>query len=143
MQVCMDCFHELFDSDKECVKCKSKRLLTSDEYKMCKQFFISHDKDRALYGEHPYSTYLDYLRHKEQREKFEYNRLHPFAGATPHTTTKSTQVTAKPIPKCPTCQSTNIEKISTASKAVNTTIFGLLGTKRFKTFRCKNCGYEW
>ena len=47
------------------------------------------------------------------------------------------------IPKCPTCQSINIEKISTTAKATNTVLFGLLGTKRHKTFHCNNCGYEW
>lgn len=46
-------------------------------------------------------------------------------------------------PKCPTCQSTNLRKISTTSKAINTVAFGLLGTKRNKTFHCNNCGYEW
>ena len=47
------------------------------------------------------------------------------------------------IPKCPTCSSTNIKKISSTSKAINTATFGLLGTKRFKTFHCNNCKYEW
>lgn len=46
-------------------------------------------------------------------------------------------------PTCPTCGSTNLKKISTASKAANTVFWGLLGTKRFKTFHCNNCGYEW
>lgn len=47
------------------------------------------------------------------------------------------------IPKCPTCSSTNLKKISTTSKAINTIAFGLLGTKRNKTFHCNQCGYEW
>lgn len=46
-------------------------------------------------------------------------------------------------PKCPTCNSTNIHKISTISKTTNTVMFGVFGTKRHKTFSCKNCGYEW
>lgn len=46
-------------------------------------------------------------------------------------------------PKCPTCNSTNLKKISTASKVVNSAVFGLFGTKRHKTFHCNNCGYEW
>lgn len=46
-------------------------------------------------------------------------------------------------PKCPTCSSTNLRKITTTSKAVNTALFGLFGTKRHKTFHCNNCGYEW
>ena len=47
------------------------------------------------------------------------------------------------IPHCPTCQSTNLRKISTTSKVVNTALFGIFGTKRHKTYHCNNCGYEW
>ncbi len=46
-------------------------------------------------------------------------------------------------PKCPTCQSTNLKKISATSKVMNTAMFGIFGTKRHKTFHCNNCGYEW
>ena len=59
---------------------------------------------------------------------------------------QQSQIYQQPIqnkPKCPTCSSTNLKKISTVSKAVNTAMFGLLGTKRNKTFHCNNCGYEW
>lgn len=47
------------------------------------------------------------------------------------------------IPKCPTCKSTRIHKISMTSKTINTAIFGLFGTKRHKTYHCDNCSYEW
>lgn len=46
-------------------------------------------------------------------------------------------------PHCPTCGSTNIEKITATSKVVDTVVFGLFGTKRHKSFRCNSCGYEW
>ena len=46
-------------------------------------------------------------------------------------------------PKCPTCQSARIHKISASSKVINTALFGLFGSKRHKTFHCDNCGYEW
>mgnify|MGYP001035685353 CR=1 FL=1 len=46
-------------------------------------------------------------------------------------------------PKCPTCQSCNLKKISTTSKVMNTAMFGIFGTKRHKMFHCNNCGYEW
>lgn len=50
---------------------------------------------------------------------------------------------AKNIPKCPTCSSTNIKKVSGASKAASVVMFGLLSQKVKKTFHCNNCGYEW
>lgn len=47
------------------------------------------------------------------------------------------------VPRCPTCSSTNLRKVSTTSKVVNTALFGIFGTKRHKTFHCNSCGYEW
>lgn len=47
------------------------------------------------------------------------------------------------VPKCPTCGSTHVYKISTTAKAANIVLFGVFGTKRYKTFHCDNCGYEW
>lgn len=47
------------------------------------------------------------------------------------------------IPHCPTCNSTNIKRISTTAKVTNIAMFGLLGNKRKKTFYCNNCRYEW
>lgn len=46
-------------------------------------------------------------------------------------------------PKCPTCGSQNLKKISATSKVIHTAVFGIFGTKRHKQFQCNNCGYEW
>lgn len=47
------------------------------------------------------------------------------------------------IPKCPTCQSTNIEKISVGKKTVGGFMFGLFSSDVRNTMHCKNCGYKW
>lgn len=47
------------------------------------------------------------------------------------------------IPKCPTCSSTNIKKISSAARLANAAAFGFLGNRRNKQFHCNNCKYEW
>lgn len=46
-------------------------------------------------------------------------------------------------PHCPTCNSSQIRKISVTSKAINIGLFGIFGNKRKKQFHCDNCGYEW
>lgn len=46
-------------------------------------------------------------------------------------------------PKCPTCNSTNIEKISTGSKIISGMAFGLFSKDAKCTFHCKNCNYKW
>lgn len=47
------------------------------------------------------------------------------------------------IPKCPTCGSTKIKKVSATSKAVSVGLFGLFSQKVKKTWHCNSCGYEW
>ena len=47
------------------------------------------------------------------------------------------------IPRCPTCNSPNIRKISSTEKMVDIGLFGILGTIRKKQFHCNLCGYEW
>lgn len=56
---------------------------------------------------------------------------------------QSKSVTSQNVPKCPTCGSTNVEKISTLSKAAGAYTFGLLSKTARSQFKCKNCGYKW
>ena len=45
--------------------------------------------------------------------------------------------------KCPTCQSTNIQKISAGRKLLGGLGFGLMSKTATSQFECKNCGYKW
>lgn len=46
-------------------------------------------------------------------------------------------------PKCPTCSSTNIKKISGTKKAASIIGFGILSNNIGKTYECLNCRYKW
>lgn len=47
-------------------------------------------------------------------------------------------------PKCPICQSTNLTKISTTSKAVKIATFGIYGAGDIgKTWKCNDCGSKF
>ena len=52
-------------------------------------------------------------------------------------------VAAGNLPKCPTCGSTNIERISVGKKLTGGALFGLLSSNVRKTMHCRNCGYKW
>jgi len=46
--------------------------------------------------------------------------------------------------KCPTCKSTNVKKISGASKVGSAVMFGVFAMgKLTKTYQCNKCGYKW
>ena len=47
------------------------------------------------------------------------------------------------VPRCPTCNSTNINKISGLSKAGSVAMWGLFSRKVHKQWHCNNCGSEW
>ena len=46
-------------------------------------------------------------------------------------------------PKCPTCGSTNIKKISATKRWIGTGLFGLGSSDIGKTMQCNNCGYKF
>ena len=46
-------------------------------------------------------------------------------------------------PKCPTCSSTNVQKIGGLERAGSVYMFGVFSKKINKSFKCKNCGYTW
>jgi len=46
-------------------------------------------------------------------------------------------------PRCPTCGSTNIQKISLTSKAIGGYMWGIFSSNVRNTFKCNNCGYKW
>lgn len=47
------------------------------------------------------------------------------------------------IPKCPICQSTNIQKISSINRAVHGLAFGLFSKTARSQWVCNNCGNKW
>ena len=47
------------------------------------------------------------------------------------------------MPKCPTCGSTNVEKIPVGKKVVGGAMFGLFSSNVRNTMCCRNCGYKW
>ena len=47
------------------------------------------------------------------------------------------------IPRCPTCNSSDVEKISTTKKILGGAIFGSFSSDVRNTMHCKNCVYKW
>lgn len=49
----------------------------------------------------------------------------------------------KTQPKCPTCGSVNVVKISATSKVAGAALFGLFSKTARSQFKCNDCGYKW
>lgn len=61
-------------------------------------------------------------------------------GADPKTVF---QTGGQNIPKCPTCGSSNVKKISSTKRWISAGLFGLASSNIGKTMECNNCGYKW
>ena len=119
--------------------------ITIKDMNVIHQFCIANQKDEAIKYIQPIVEY-----NRQIAEMIVDNYIHENINhINEHQTIIQNYQTQKQSrdflnkPKCPTCNSTNLKKISTTSKVVNTAVFGLFGTKRFKQFHCNNCGYEW
>ena len=55
----------------------------------------------------------------------------------------SSSMQTQNVPHCPTCGSTNIQKISDTKRWLTTGLFGLASSDVGKTMVCKKCGYKW
>lgn len=49
----------------------------------------------------------------------------------------------KNIPRCPTCGSTDISKISWTERTMSIIGLGILSKKIGKSFKCNHCKYTW
>lgn len=49
----------------------------------------------------------------------------------------------KNMPKCPTCGSLSVQKISGIERAASVGFWGLFSNKINKSYKCKNCGHTW
>ncbi len=80
----------------------------------------------------------------KQKDIIEYElKMSQFRAQAQQQRTSQKSAVSNNKPKCPTCGSTNVEKISTTSKVVGGALFGLFSSNVRNTMRCKHCGYKW
>lgn len=123
---CRFCGHKMIQTDitikkyNEDESCYIKNDILPDE----------HDKSIAMkYGEFDQKKFEERLK---ERDRY-------LAATSVSRRNESNQNT----PKCPTCGSSNIKKISVTRKAAGAFGFGLFSKTAKSQFECKNCGYKW
>jgi len=47
------------------------------------------------------------------------------------------------IPKCPSCSSTKIKKITTTSRLISVGLVGFASSKIGKQYMCESCKHKW
>lgn len=112
---------------KYCPKCGHSFPDDWDECNECEVELIYEEKDRIIELSDIDKKYYDYKSRVYMDEECSQREINKEQN----------------IPKCPTCSSTNIEKISSFDKAAGAVMFGLFSKTARSQFKCKNCGYKW
>lgn len=131
---------ELDKGEHICDCCDNIVKLVPEEY-LASRFSIKKDLEEEFIEKYIKSSleFDQYLfDHREEilsKKNAEYNRAMSIVD--------NARAGKSNVPKCPTCNSTNIQKISTAKKATGFALVGVFSSNFGKTMECKNCGYKW
>lgn len=143
MKGCPICNKKYPDDMLKCEKCNIELM----DWKVAENIYL-YGYDR-IKGKNPreYQIVLEYQRHNGTKNTYK-NVSDINAKYTPNNKTYNYQPKANieaNVPKCPTCGSTNIRKITATEKAAGVVIFGLFSNKRKYQFECQNpkCKYKW
>lgn len=144
--LCPECTKEVSDKAKQCIHCG----YPLDEYvkKINKSNDIKIDQKCVLCGQNEWSydkqtgcnicKCCGYIVVSDENRYNEYSKLIEIK--------KEQQVQNKQdlnVPKCPTCQSTNIRKIGAGERVASVLGLGIFSKKINKTWKCNNCGHTW
>ena len=112
-----------------CTFCNSKMIESPYDYKTYKKMKKNNEWDKFV------SSFI---------QEYKNNPNYQGKQSKDYSSLKS-NTDSNPIPRCPTCGSTNIRHISGTERAANIFAFGLLGNKRKCQFECQNpnCRYRW
>lgn len=129
-----------------CPKCKSRLVgmnLTESEWNILNSISLDQDFVFALDKlkiDNPIEFTLKMSQFKQNAEASKQTEMIEKERQNSLSTLKASQSN---IPKCPTCGSTNIKKISGTKRWITTGMFGLGSSNLGKTMQCGSCGYKW
>ena len=137
LSYCPKCGHQgIYENGNEkCPYCDTKELPTK------------YDWDKWLFGgEYPSNIdeiiFNEYIKDNPLFDKSLYEQREGKEKLLQKATLDKQREQNKP--KCPICQSTNLSKITTTSKAGKIVLFGIFGAGDIgKTWKCNNCGSKF
>lgn len=106
-----------------------KKSMTCEEFKILRKVSLE-------------PSFMESMNDLKEKDPIEFQlKLAQFKATTVQQ--ESVKFQEQNIPKCPTCGSTNIKKISAGSRWLSTGMFGISSSKLGKSMECRHCGYKW
>lgn len=146
---CPKCKHNFSDSFEECIYCGSelrKGIIEIEDNSTKKEVYEMTDVEIL----EKYSDYKQRIEKQTGHKMTDAEFLCGIRAARQDSLNlkseryiRNNTDTKKHIPKCPTCGSENIKKISDISKAGSVALWGLFSRKVYMQWHCNNCGSEW
>lgn len=126
--ICPECGKEISDKSTQCIHCGCPLGMTVDNDLILKQ--LKNGKNFTAISYVMKELEVDYEEAKRYVKTIVNNN-------------KEIIDKSKNIPKCPTCQSTNIRKIGSGERVASVVGLGLFSRKINKTWMCNNCKHTW
>ncbi|HAZ36491.1 MAG TPA: hypothetical protein DCY71_01395 [Clostridiaceae bacterium] len=132
------------------------KYMTKDQYQLSEHIMNDYVRNNPLYSKEAETKRIEAETAMEFDSEIHWRNLRfdPIPLTKPKSsntkvsdntkTINTNQSNVGNVPRCPTCGSTDVEKISTASKVGKGFLFGVfsMGTLT-KTYKCNKCGYKW
>ena len=138
---CPECGRQVSDKAVACPECGYPISQPSQQYN-CTIHGVSYDLTQVM----AYATHQQRVEACKELEKsvelsfgenLDLVRIIEKNGEVP------TKYPLTDTPRCPTCGSEKIHKLSAATRGVSLGLFGLASKTARSQFVCENCGYKW
>ncbi len=147
MKICIDCGRQLFDRDDSCDKCNSKNIISVEDYNkiveelkhaniFTKKKLLQNQNYKCIYDRlqqpeisYPKPIILGNNNYENDEEYWKRINQH----------TINNNISTSQTVECPYCHSNDTKKISTTSRVISTSLFGLGSKKLCKQWHCNKC----
>jgi hypothetical protein len=146
---CPTCKHNFSNQFDECVYCGAELkvgTIETEDFVTEKQIYEMSDAEILK----KYTDYRERIEDQIGRKMTDYEFLVGIRQARQDSLnikannySKKLEEVQINIPKCPTCQSVDVKKISVISKTGSVALWGVFSQKVKKQWHCNNCGSEW
>ena len=151
MKICIDCGRQLFDRDDSCDKCNSKNIISVEDYnKIVEELKHANifTKKKLLQNQN-YKCIYDRLQQPEISypkpiilENSNYENGEEYWKRINQHTINNNSSTSQTV-ECPYCHSNHTKKISTTSRVISASFFGLDSKKLGKQWHCNQYGSDF